>query len=81
MGACALAFHGAPSFTGHMDIFVKTAAENAHRIISALNDFSFGSTGLSPADFGGENKVIQLGYPPIRINSPTNISWEEAFSG
>lgn len=84
VGAYALAFHGAPRFTGDMDIFVKPDIENAYRIISALNDFGFGSTGLSPADFEGEDRVIQLGYPPIRIDimtSLTGISWEEAFSG
>lgn len=84
VGAYALAFHGAPRFTGDMDIFVKPDAENARRIISALNDFGFGSTGLSPADFEGEDRIIQLGYPPIRIDlitSLTGISWDDAFSG
>jgi hypothetical protein len=84
VGAYALAFHGAPRYTGYMDIFIKPEAENARRILAALNDFGFGSTGLSPADFEAQDRVIQLGYPPVRIDimtSLTGISWAEAFSG
>ncbi len=39
VGAYALAFHGAPRYTGDMGIFVKPDSENARRIIAALNDF------------------------------------------
>lgn len=84
VGAYALAFHGAPRYTGDLDIFVKPDPENARRIVSALNDFGFGSTNLSHSDFVVEDRVIQLGYPPVRIDlmtSLTGISWEEADLG
>jgi len=42
----ALAFHGAPRFTGDIDILVKADPENADKIMRALNDFGFGSVGL-----------------------------------
>jgi len=84
VGAYALAFHGAPRYTGDMDIFVKPHFQNAQRIMAALNDFGFGSVELSAADFEAEDKVVQLGFPPVRVDivtSITGVSWEEAASG
>jgi len=84
VGAYALAFHGAPRYTGDMDIYVKPEPANAQHIITALNDFGFGSVDLTAADFEAEDKVVQLGFPPVRVDivtSLTGVSWEEAFSG
>jgi len=36
VGAYALAYHGAPRFTGDIDIFVKPSIENAQSILLAL---------------------------------------------
>ena len=82
IGGYALAFHGAPRYTGDLDILVNTSEDNAHRILNALNEFGFGSVGLSLQDFIESNKVIQLGYPPVRIDIVTSISgvsWVEAY--
>lgn len=82
VGGYALAFHGAPRYTGDLDIFINAGDDNAHRIINALNEFGFGSTGLSLQDFTAPGRVIQLGYPPVRIDIVTSISgvgWAEAF--
>ena len=84
VGGYALAFHGAPRYTGDIDIFVKPDTQNARRIMVALNEFGFGSVGLTEGDFGSPDKVVQLGVPPVRIDvitSLTGVSWEEAFSG
>jgi hypothetical protein len=84
VGAYALAFHGAPRFTGDMDIFVKPCSENAKKILRVLDAFGFGSLGLTAADFEKPNRVIQLGVPPVRVDlitSLTGVSWEGAFSG
>ena len=81
VGGYALAFHGAPRYTGDIDVFVKPDNANAKRIINALDDFGFGSLDLNISDFTDQNKVIQLGVPPIRIDIITSISgvtWEEA---
>ena len=81
VGGYALAFHGAPRFTGDIDVFIKPDHENAQRIIKVLEDFGFSSLELSVADFQDENKIVQLGLPPIRIDIITSISgvtWEEA---
>jgi hypothetical protein len=84
VGAYALAFHGAPRYTGDIDIFVRPDPENAQRVMAALNDFGFGSAGLTVADFEIGDKVVQLGFPPVRVDivtSITGVSWEEAASG
>jgi hypothetical protein len=84
VGAYALAYHGAPRYTGDMDILVRPSPENAHRILKALEAFGFGSVGLTAEDFTVPDKVIQLGVPPVRIDivtSITGVSWEEAAAG
>ncbi|MBW2167055.1 MAG: nucleotidyl transferase AbiEii/AbiGii toxin family protein [Deltaproteobacteria bacterium] len=82
VGGYALAFHGAPRYTGDIDLFVKPDTENAIRILKALEAFGFGSVGLKIEDLKNPNNVIQLGYPPVRIDiitSISGISWDEAF--
>jgi Nucleotidyl transferase of unknown function (DUF2204) len=84
VGGYALAFHGVPRYTGDIDIFVKPDTENALRILKALDEFGFGSLDLKEEDFRSPNKVVQLGYPPVRIDIITSISglsWDEAYEG
>ena len=84
VGGYALAFHGAPRYTGDIDILVKPDEENARGILNALEEFGFGSVGLKKADFMYQNKVVQLGVPPVRVDIITSISgvsWDEAFEG
>ncbi len=80
VGAHAWAYHGAPRYTGDLDIYVRPDVENARRVMTALTGFGFGATGLRESDFSVSDKVIQLGYPPVRIDlvtSLTGVSWEE----
>ena len=84
VGGYALAFHGAPRFTGDLDVLVKPDPENAQRILAALERFGFASVGLTLGDFSHPDQVVQLGVPPVRIDlitSLTGISWDEAFAG
>ena len=81
VGGYALAFHGAPRYTGDIDIFVRPHPENAQRILHALAAFGFQFPNLNVDDFQNLNKVVQLGVPPIRVDlipSLTGVSWEEA---
>jgi hypothetical protein len=81
VGAYALAYHGAPRYTGDMDILVRPDLENARRVLSALDDFGFGSLGLRVEDFASPGKIVQLGVVPVRVDiitSITGLSWEEA---
>ncbi|MBK5306417.1 MAG: nucleotidyltransferase [Frankiaceae bacterium] len=73
VGGYAVAVHGHPRYTGDLDIWVWTSSENADGVLSALADFGFASVGLSPADFTEPDRVVQLGYPPVRIDLLTSI--------
>ncbi len=66
MGVYALAFHGAPRFTGDIYLLVRATPENAAHVLQALNDFGFGSLGLTAGDFQTPEQVVQLGVPPVR---------------
>ncbi len=84
VGAHALAYHGAPRYTGDMDVFVRPESENARRILSALEEFGFSSAGLEIEDFVTPDRVVQLGVAPVRVDivtSITGVSWEEAALG
>lgn len=84
VGGHAVAFHGHPRFTGDIDFLVRPSLENAERLIGAMREFGFSDPGLSVADFMRPNTVVQIGYPPNRIDVLTSISgveFEEAWSG
>ena len=63
VGGYALAYHGAPRFTGDIDVFVKPDQENAKRMLNVLADFGFSSLDITIADFQNRDNVIQLGLP------------------
>ncbi|MEK7449007.1 MAG: hypothetical protein AAB019_05925 [Planctomycetota bacterium] len=81
VGGYAVAFHGAPRYTGDIDLFIKAARENARCVLKALVDFGFGSLELTESDFSKSEQVIQLGVPPVRIDlitSLTGVTWDQA---
>jgi hypothetical protein len=83
-GAYALAFHGVPRFTGDLDLLVKTDGGNARRVLTALDEFGFGSLELTSEDFMKPGMVIQLGVAPVRVDlltSLTGVSEADAFAG
>lgn len=73
VGAHAVAFHGYARGTKDLDILVRYTPKNIPRVLAALENFGFGSLGLKESDFAGDN-VIQLGYPPNRVDLLTGIS-------
>jgi hypothetical protein len=84
VGGYALAYYGAPRYTGDIDILIKSDSNNASLILKALNEFGFGSVGLKLDDFTNTDNIVQLGYPPVRIDIMTSISgvsWENAYNG
>jgi len=68
VGGYAVGIHGHPRYTGGLDIWLNISNENAERILTAVNEFGFSSYNLSIKDFTKEGSVIQLGYPPLRID-------------
>lgn len=68
IGGYAVAFHGHPRYTKNMAIWIAMDAENAARIVKAPEQFGFASSGLQRSDFTAPDQIVQLGYPPNRID-------------
>ncbi len=84
VGAYALAFHGAPRFTGDLDIFVRPTIENATRLLGAIGAFGFPVGDLTPAAIVDRRRMLEMGVPPVQIHVMSAISgvdWDEAWSG
>ncbi len=60
--------HGYPRYTGDLDIWINAKRETAAKMIEVLDEFGFGSLGLRQEDFMESGNVIQMGYPPFRID-------------
>jgi hypothetical protein len=74
VGGYAVAFHGHPRYTKDIDIWVEMTQENAEKVVKSLEQFGFGSLGLREEDFLIPDQIIQLGYPPSRIDLINTLS-------
>lgn len=82
VGGYAVAFHGYPRYTKDLEIWIELSPANADNVLKALDEFGFGSLGLKPGDFLESDQIIQLGYPPNRIDILTslkNILFDECY--
>lgn len=77
VGGYAMAAHGQPRYTKDLDVWVWLDPGNAERLIGALTDFGLGSLGLTAADFGEPDVVVQLGVAPHRIDLLTSVDGVE----
>ncbi len=68
VGGYAVAFHGEPRYTKDLDVWIELNPDNAARLVAALDEFGFGSLNLRAEDFLVPDQIIQLGYPPNRID-------------
>jgi hypothetical protein len=73
VGGYAVALHGYPRYTKDLDIWIERTPDNAARLVKALADFGFGALGLKEQDFLGKDQIVQLGYPPNRIDLITDL--------
>ena len=69
----AVALHGYPRYTKDLDVWIELTPENASNILKALAQFGFGSLDLKQDDFLEADQIIQLGYPPNRIDIMTSL--------
>ncbi len=84
VGAYSLSLYAEPRNTGDIDIFVERSQINSAKILNVLKEFGFDTLEISIDDLISEDKIIQLGYPPVRIDIMTSISgveFSEAYSG
>jgi len=83
IGGYAVAVHGYPRYTGDIDIWLEISPDNAANMVKSLEQFGFGSLGLSAADFLVPDQVVQLGYPPNRIDlitTPPGVDFESCYA-
>lgn len=72
-----------PRYTKDLDVWIEINPENAERMIKALEQFGFGSLGLATADFLTQDQIIQLGYPPARIDlvtTPPGVEFKSCYA-
>lgn len=77
VGGYALAAHGLPRATGDLDVWVWINPENAAKVRSTLEEFGFSGLGITTDDFSHTDSIVQLGYPPYRIDILTSIDGVE----
>jgi len=73
VGGYAVAFHGHPRYTKDLDLWIWINKSNADNLIQSLEEFGFQSLDLKPEDFLKPGYIIQLGYPPNRIDLITEV--------
>jgi predicted nucleotidyltransferase len=81
VGGYALGFHGAPRYTGDIDIWINISDQNADKMLRVIIEFGFAALGFERTDFLKPGYITQIGQPPLRIdilNSIDGVSFEEA---
>jgi hypothetical protein len=82
VGAYALAFHGAPRFTGDLDVFIRPTSGNASKVLDAVRAFGFPVETLQPADLTDPRRILEMGIEPVQIHvmsAISGVSWDEAW--
>ena len=72
VGGYAVAVHGYPRYTKDLDIWIECSSQNAMNLMHALDQFGFGALSIEAEDFTQEGRIVQLGYPPNRIDLMTS---------
>src|SRR6266581_349138 len=73
VGAHALAAYGHVRATQDLDIWVRRDAENAKRVLRALQAFGASLHDLTENDLATPGVIFQIGVEPIRIDVITGI--------
>ena len=83
VGGYAVAHHGAPRFTGDLDILIRPAIESVEQMLSALGEFGFPAHEVAADYLLARGKILQLGRVPVQVHIMTGISgvsWDEAWA-
>ena len=83
VGAYALAFHGAPRFTGDLDVLIRPTLDNAQRLLTALDAFGFPVPDLTREAIVDRRRMLQMGVPPVQIHVMSAISgveWDDVWT-
>ncbi len=88
VGGYAFAVHAFPRFTNDLDIWIDADEQNGERVLKTLKEFGFQELEVAIEDLTTPDKIIQIGYPPLRIDILTSIdgvefgeAWDQKISG
>jgi len=65
-----------------LDVFVKLSAENADKLVRALQEFGFDLPELKPSLFLRKGRVVRMGREPMRLeilNQIDGVTFEECY--
>ncbi|MEM7513773.1 MAG: hypothetical protein AAF388_22795 [Bacteroidota bacterium] len=82
VGGYAVVIYGYVRATGDMDIWVNNSPENSIRVIEALKEFGFNFPNLDSSTIQQDDLVLQLGYPPYRIDiitTPSGVDFDVCY--
>jgi hypothetical protein len=74
VGGYAVGYHGYPRATGDMDLWIAVDKENAARAAVVLREFGMSGGGVSDSLFLEKDKIVRMGFPPVRIEVITGAS-------
>jgi predicted nucleotidyltransferase len=74
VGGHAVGHYGYVRNTADMDVWVAICLENARRIVATLEAFGFSRGSVTPDLFLAEDRVVSLGFPPLRLDVITTIA-------
>jgi len=81
VGGYAVNIHGYVRNTGDLDVWIASDAKNADRVVEALLAFGFDVLDVKPELFLGENRIVQMGSEPEKIEIITSVdglTWTKA---
>lgn len=73
-GGHAVGFYGYPRLTMGFDLLFQPDTDNAKKIIRVLNEFGFGSSGITESAFLEEGTAVTLGVQPNQIDLLTSVT-------
>ena len=83
VGGYAVALHGHPRYTKDLDVWIERSPANADSVLRALAQFGLGTLALTQEDFLLPDGIVQLGYPPSRIdliNQCSGVDFAQCYS-
>lgn len=73
VGGQAVNFYSRGKLTEDLDIWIGSSPENAENLMIVLEKFGTGNLKIELSDFLKKDNIIQLGFPPMRIDFLTSI--------
>ncbi|MFD1188039.1 hypothetical protein ACFQ2O_17635 [Pontibacter rugosus] len=73
-GGFAVALYGYPRYTGGIDIWINPVPANAAKVLQVLQEMGYSDKEVNLEDLTTIDVVVQLGYPPNRIDLTTGMT-------